>query len=105
MARNWREIRKGPLPEVKPMTPEIAKRLKRLDHFCGELMNSDRDDPSAELLDLGDRYTDGEITFEQFRMAYWQTRPVGERLEETWRLGEQAFSKTKDGTENNGKNG
>jgi hypothetical protein len=38
-------------------------------------------------------------------MAYWQTRPVGERLEETWRLGEQAFSKTKDGTENNGKNG
>ena len=88
---------------MKPLTPEIAERQKRLDHFCGELANPDRDDPSSELLDLGHRYTDGEISFEQFRMAYWQTRSVGERLEETWRLSEQAFSKPDDSIENNGK--
>ncbi len=105
MARKWSEIRKGPLPEVKPLTPEIAERLKRLDHFCGKLTDSDRDDPTADLLELGHRYTAGEITFEEFQRAYWQTRPVGERLEETWRLSKQAFSKTNDGTESNGKNG
>lgn len=84
---------------MKPLTPEIAERLARLDQFCGELTNSDRDDPSAELLELADCYSGGELTFEQFRMAYWQTRPIGERLEETWRLSEQAFSRPDDGAE------
>lgn len=97
MARKWQDIRKGPPPA--PLSPEehraMAERLARLDAFCGELTNSDRDDPSAELLELADRYTGGEITFEQFRMAYWQTRPVGERLEETWRLSELAFQAEK----------
>lgn len=100
MARKWSEIRKGPPSVVKPLTPEIAESLARLDQFCGELTNSDRDDPTADLLELGHRYTAGEITFEEFQRAYWQTRPVGERLEETWRLSEQALPGPDDSAKN-----
>lgn len=88
MARKWSEIRKGPPSVVKPLTPEIAERLERLDKFC-EGIDSEA---QFDLLELGHRYTAGEITFEEFQRAYWQTRPIGERLEETWRLSNETSS-------------
>lgn len=93
MAHKLKDIRQGPPRELKPVTPKVIDRLKRLDRFCEQLTNSDRDDPSAELLELAARYTDREITFDQFQQSYWQTRPISERLEETWRLSEQAYAK------------
>lgn len=88
MARKWSEIRKGPPSVVKPLTPEVAERLARLDKFCEGM----GDEAQFDLLELGHRYTAGEITFAQFKMGYWQTRPIGERIEETWRLSvEEAF--------------
>ena len=78
MARKWSDIRKGPPSVVKPLTPEIAERLERLDKFCEGLGS----EAQFDLLELGHRYTAGKITFEEFKRAYWQMRPVGERLEE-----------------------
>jgi hypothetical protein len=88
MVRKWSEIRKGPPSIVKSLTPEIAERLARLDKFCEGMS----DEAQFDLLELGHRYTAEEITFAQFKMGYWQTRPIGERIEETWRLSvEEAF--------------
>lgn len=90
-----------PFPEatpIKPLTPEIAERLARLNKFCEEMGS----EAQFDLLELGHRYTAGEITFDEFQRAYWQTRPVGERLEETWRLSEEAYSKSKNNADGKG---
>ena len=62
MATKWKDIRQGPPSVVKPLTPEVIERLAILDKFC-EGMDSEA---QFDLLELGQRYTDGEITFEEF---------------------------------------
>jgi hypothetical protein len=63
MAIKWEDIRQGPPRVVKPLTPEIIERLAILDKFC-EGMDSEA---QFDLLKLGERYTGGEITFEEFK--------------------------------------
>lgn len=71
MGMRWEDIRRGPAPE--PLSEDERRvqmeRLDRLNKFCEGM------EPTAELLDLADRYRLGNISFEEFETQVLTSLP------------------------------